>query len=67
MISDISPEVTLPSQQCRIESVLWHPVANNVLTVTSHTVVKLFDVTQGTDKCCKYQANRPFAHFRLWF
>ena len=51
MISDISPEVTLPSQQRRIESVLWHPVADNVLTVTSHTVVKLFDVTQGTDKC----------------
>jgi hypothetical protein len=46
MISDISPEVTLPSQQRRIESVLWHPVADNVLTVTSHTVVKLFDVTQ---------------------
>ncbi|XP_071127168.1 coronin-7-like isoform X1 [Mytilus edulis] len=51
-ISDVSPAVVLPGQQRRIENVTWNPVADNILTVTSHNTVKLFDVSQGTEKCC---------------
>ncbi|CAG2189269.1 CORO7 [Mytilus edulis] len=51
-ISDVSPVVVLPGQQRRVENVTWNPVADNILTVTSHNTVKLFDVPQGTEKCC---------------
>ena len=45
--------VVLPSQDRRIENVLWHPTAEGILSVSTDTCVKLFDVVAAAEKCGK--------------
>ncbi|XP_013378981.1 coronin-7-like, partial [Lingula anatina] len=40
------PVLCLPAEGRRIENVLWHPSADNILTVSSGTHVKIWDVSQ---------------------
>ena len=44
------PAVVLPAQDRRIENILWHPTAEGVLAVSTHTSVKLFDVASAAEK-----------------
>ena len=40
----------LPTQDARIENVLWHPTAQGLLAVTCRSTVKLFDVNSAAEK-----------------
>ena len=44
-----TPEVTLPEQPRRVETVSWHPAAQAVLTSSCHTAVTIWDVTRASD------------------
>ncbi|KAK7496457.1 hypothetical protein BaRGS_00012379, partial [Batillaria attramentaria] len=43
--------LVLPSQNRRIENVLWHPTADGVLAASTDTCVKVFDVVNAAEKC----------------
>ncbi|XP_064636401.1 coronin-7-like isoform X2 [Lineus longissimus] len=42
------PTFTIPTEPRRIENVLWHPTADNILAVSSNQTVKIWDV--GAEK-----------------
>lgn len=42
--------LVLPTQDHRIENVLWNPLAEGVLAVSVDKCVKLFDVASATEK-----------------
>lgn len=45
-LSNLSDAVTaLPVFPRRVENVLWNPQADGILAVTSHTTVKIYNVT----------------------
>ncbi|GFS07504.1 coronin [Elysia marginata] len=44
------PVVSLPVFERRVENVLWNPQADGILACTSHTSVKIFDVTGADGK-----------------
>ena len=46
--------VVLPTQNRRIENVLWHPTAEGVLAISTDSCVKLFDVAAAAEKSGKY-------------
>ena len=41
------PEMTLPEQPRRVETVTWHPAAPGILTTSSATSLSVWDVTRG--------------------
>ncbi|XP_072040338.1 coronin-7-like [Amphiura filiformis] len=45
-----SPLLSLPSQERRVENVLFHPAADNILAVSVGKTVKLFDVNNGSER-----------------
>lgn len=44
-----TPLLSLPSQQRRVENVLFHPAADNVLAVSVGKTVKIFDISNGAE------------------
>lgn len=50
-IDTLSPRETLPSQERKVENVLWNPVADGILAVSVGNSLKVFDVEAGTEKC----------------
>jgi len=46
------PELTLPEQPRRVETVGFHPTADAILTTSSGTSVCLWDITEGKDVFC---------------
>ncbi|ESO90597.1 hypothetical protein LOTGIDRAFT_163798 [Lottia gigantea] len=44
-----SAEVTLPSQERKVENVLWHTTAEGLLAASTHKTVKVFDVKQSKE------------------
>jgi WD40 repeat protein len=42
------PTFTIPTEPKRIENVLWHPTADNILAVSSNQTVKIWDI--GAEK-----------------
>ncbi|XP_025088826.1 coronin-7-like isoform X2 [Pomacea canaliculata] len=43
------PVLSLPTQNHRIENVLWHPTAEGVLSVSTDKSIKIFDVAAGKE------------------
>ncbi|KAL5012880.1 hypothetical protein ScPMuIL_011431 [Solemya velum] len=50
-INLLEASTTLPQQESRIENVLWNPIAENVLAISTSNVVKIFDVEECREKC----------------
>ena len=48
-----NPTVTFASEERKIENVLWHPTAENVLTASVFKTVKIYDVAVSQEKIGK--------------
>lgn len=48
----LNPEITLSEQLGKIETLAFHPSADHVLTLTSHSILKLWDLTEQKEIYC---------------
>ncbi|XP_046355097.2 coronin-7-like [Haliotis rufescens] len=48
--SESNPVVSLPSEERKIENVLWHPAADGVLAASAYRSVRVYDVCRSQEK-----------------
>ena len=49
----LNPVLSLPSQDRRVENVLFHPAADNILAVSAGKTVKIYDVSSSDERIGK--------------